>query len=291
MPGHPDPITDTDPQPNSSVESENPFSPVPGQNDIKERDKLSNRFITMINGEVKIDVTCTGKPASQLTFSTDLLMDHITNGLATDLEAVSAIYDEIMDCISSANWFDGQITRQIRAHFDDILHASVDATKGQRPHIRGLTYVMNGRDVILISDYAKSIKRKSVNNNFVLQFNLDRAFSTNEKLLATVTQGTSLANPRPYVSGLSRASYGMKDKSSIGYDQGSSSSASRYIDLVDLPAMEEYDETYGAEKPDLLPTTVHYESSPDEYVRQGRRSNHSHKRYNATDDFHASKPP
>jgi hypothetical protein len=158
---------------------------------------------------------------------------------------------------------------------------------------------MHGRDVILISDYAKSIKRKSVNNNFVLQFNLDRAFSTNEKLLATVTQGnsSSLANPRPYVSGLSRASYGRKDQSSIGYDQGSSSSESRYIDLVDLPAMEEYDEKFGAEKQDLPTTvhyekpTVHYESSPDEFVRQGRRSNHSHKRYNAKDDFHASKPP
>jgi hypothetical protein len=116
MPGHPDPITDTDPQHDSSVGSKNPFSPIPGQDDIKERDKLNNRFLTMINGEVKIDVTCTGKTTSQLTFSTDLLMDPITNGLSTDLEAVSAIYEEIMDCICSANWFDEQITRQIRSN-------------------------------------------------------------------------------------------------------------------------------------------------------------------------------
>jgi|AntRauTorckE5430_2_1112549.scaffolds.fasta_scaffold09969_1 hypothetical protein len=79
-------------------------------------------------------------------------------------------------------WFDEQITRQIREHFDRILHGDIE---GKQPHIRGLTYVLHGRDVILISDYAKSLKRKCVNNNFVLQFNLDRAFSTNKKLLAT----------------------------------------------------------------------------------------------------------
>jgi hypothetical protein len=71
-----------------------------------------------------------------------------------------------------------------------------DITK--RSHIRGLTYVMHGRDVILISDYAKSIKRKLRGKNFVLQYDLERAFSPNagnsqhnEKLLATVTNGKS----------------------------------------------------------------------------------------------------
>ena len=106
------------------------------------------------------------------------------------------------------NWFDEQITCQIREHFDRILHGDIE---GKRPHIRGLTYVLHGRDIILISDYIKSLKRKCVNNNFVLQFNLDRAFSTNEKLLATVTYGSSspsLARPRPFVSGSLCASFG-----------------------------------------------------------------------------------
>jgi len=62
-------------------------------------------------------------------------------------------------------------------------------SEGKRPHLRGLKYDAFGRDIAVVSDYAKSIKR--ITKNFVLQYDLERAFSSNEKLLATVKNGKS----------------------------------------------------------------------------------------------------
>jgi hypothetical protein len=117
-------------------------------------------------------------------------MEPGTDRLVSDPEAVSLIYGRIVQQITRSEWFDVDTVIQITEHFESIMN---DITK--RSYVHGLTYVLHGRDVILISDYAKSIKRKLRGENFVLQFvlqyDLERAFSLNEKLLATVTNGKS----------------------------------------------------------------------------------------------------
>jgi len=149
-----------------------------------------------MHNQVKIDLVCNGK-ISRLTFPIHVLMEPGTDRLVSDPEAVSLIYGRIVQQITRSEWFDVDTVIQIMEHFESIMNLPLeDITK--RSHIRGLTYVMHGRDVILISDYAKSIKRKLRGKNFVLQYDLERAFSPNagnsqhnEKLLATVTNGKS----------------------------------------------------------------------------------------------------
>eukprot|EP00979_Chaetoceros_neogracilis_P003282 scaffold577_cov273-Chaetoceros_neogracile.AAC.16 len=142
-----------------------------------------------MHNQVKIDLVCNGK-ISRLTFPIHVLMEPGTDRLVLDPEAVSLIYGRIVQQITRSEWFDVDTVIQIMEHFESIMNLPLeDITK--RSHIRGLTYILHGRDVILISNYAKSIKRKLRDQNFVLQYDLERAFSTNEKLLATVTNGKS----------------------------------------------------------------------------------------------------
>ena len=236
-------------------------------------------FLREMHGEVKIDLVC-GENISRLSFPTTELTLPDSNELLPDDEAIQVIYGNIGDHIRACGWFDIHKNEQIKDFFTEIISAE----NGKRVHIRGLTYFHFGRDISIMSNYAKSIKSKCcTNNKFVMKYDLERAFSSDAGLLATVTDNIVPVNIRPYMSGLSRASF-EHDGESVGYIPSTESQPSRYLDFAELKASDAVS-ALGDATQAVQPRTVYYESSSDTFNRRDHRNERDRNKYHAREDF------
>ena len=216
-------------------------------------------FLQGMYGKVKIDLACDGN-MSRLTFPTTELTVPDSNEVLPDDEAIQVIYGNILDHIRECGWFDIHKVEQIEEFFAGIIRSDL----GKRIHLRGLTYFHYSRDISIMSNYAKSIKSKCcTNNKFVMKYDLERAFSSNAGLLATVTGNMVPVTTRPYMSGLSRASF-EHDGKSVAYIPSTDSQLSRYIEFAELKESDAVSALGDVTQP-VQPRAVYYESSSDTF--------------------------
>ena len=115
-----------------------------------------------------------------------------------------------------------------------------------------------------------------------MKFSLERAFSTNAALLATVTDNIVPVNITPYMDGLSRASYELDDRS-VAYMSATDSKTAHYIRLSELKESSENVSVLG----DVAHGEIHYQDSSDSYARHDHRNerDRDRHRYGAREEF------
>jgi hypothetical protein len=243
-----------------------------------EQGNVKNNFLQGMHGTVKIDIVCDGK-TSRVSFPTTHLTASDSNEVLPDSEAIQVIYGNILDHLAGCNWFDSHKMEQIVSFIEAIMNRD----DGKRAHLRGLTYCNYGRDISIMFDYAKSIKSKCcINDTFAMKFSLERAFSTNAALLATVTDNIVPVNIAPYMDGLSRASYELDDRS-VAYMSATDSKTAHYIRLSELKESSENVSVLG----DVAHGEIHYQDSSDSYARHDHRNerDRDRHRYGAREEY------
>jgi hypothetical protein len=151
---------------------------------------MSTNVMNNIKCDINIDIKLEGKMVTCIFPSQDLSNDDDTDTIISDKVCVQVIYAHILDRLSPThcNWFSRELHERVSTFLNSKIY-DYDSGKSLRVHLRGLSYPhRSGVAISILHQYAKSILAKYlVDKDFVFQFDLEKAFSTDTSLLATVT--------------------------------------------------------------------------------------------------------
>jgi len=151
---------------------------------------MSTNVLNNIKCDIKIDIKLEEKTVTCIFPAQDLSNDDDADSIISDVVCVQVIYGRILDRLSSTqcSWFSREVHERISTFFSNKID-DFNSGKSRRVHLRGLSYPhRSGYAISVLHQFAKSILTKYlVNKDFVFQFDLEKALSTDTSLLATVT--------------------------------------------------------------------------------------------------------